>query len=61
MDYSRPGFPVLHPPEPAQTHVTESVMLSDHLVACRPLLPLLQSFLAPGSFPVISSSHVNFE
>ena len=31
---------------------TESVMPSDHLVLCRPLLLCLQSFPASGSFPV---------
>ena len=30
----------------------ESVMLSNHLILCRPLLLLLQSFLASGSFPI---------
>ena len=36
---STPGFPVLHYlPEFGQTHVTESVMPSNHLVLCCPLL-----------------------
>ena len=30
----------------------ESVMLSNHLILCRPRLLLLQSFLASGSFPI---------
>ena len=30
----------------------ESVMLSNHLILCHPLLLCLQSFPAPGSFPV---------
>ena len=45
MDCSTPGFPVLHHlPEFAQTHVTESVMPSNHLVLCRPLLLLPSIF-----------------
>ena len=36
----------------------ESVMASNHLILCRPLLLLPQSFPASGSFPVISSSHL---
>ena len=48
MDYSRPGFPVLHHlPEFPQTLFIESVMPSDHLVLCRPLL------LLPSIFPSI--------
>ena len=47
VDWSTPGFPVLHhPPEFAQTHVTESVMPSNHLILCGPLL--LQSSLFPS-------------
>ena len=45
MDCSTPGFPVHHQlPEPAQTHVhrvsdaIESVMPSNHLILCHPLL-----------------------
>ena len=49
MDYSTPGLPVCCQ--------LESVMPSNHLIPCRPfllllLLLLLQSFLAPGSFPM---------
>ena len=45
MDCSTPGFPVLlHFPELAQTHVNESVMPSNHLILCRPLLLLLSIF-----------------
>ena len=41
MDCSTPGFPVHHQlPELTQTHVTESVMPSNHLILCRPLLLL---------------------
>ena len=44
MDSSTPGFPVLHHlPELAQTHL----LLFNHLVFCRPLLPL------PSFFPSI--------
>ena len=45
---STPGFSVHHPlPELAQTHVCESVMPSNHLILCRPLL------LSPSIFPSI--------
>ena len=48
MDCSTQGFPVLyHLPEPAQTHVIESLMSSSHLVLCCPLL------LLPSIFPSI--------
>ena len=48
MDCSTPGFPVFHHlPELAQTHVVESVMPSDHLILCHPLL------LLPSIFPSI--------
>ena len=46
MDYSRPGFPVLHHlPEFAHTHVIESVMPSNHLILCHPRLLLPSIFL----------------
>ena len=48
MDYSMPGFPVHHQlPEFSQTHSTESVKPSSHLLLCRPLL------LLPSIFPNI--------
>ena len=48
MDYSIPGFPVLHClPELAQTHVIELVMPSNHLVLSHLLL------LLPSIFPGI--------
>ena len=48
MDCSTPGFPVHHQlPEFAQTHVHQSVMTSNHLILCRPLL------LPPSVFPTI--------
>jgi len=48
MDCSMPGFPVHHQhPEFAQTHVFKSVMPSNLLILCRPLL------LLPSIFPRI--------
>ena len=48
MDCSTPGFPVHHQLlELAQTHVHESVMPSNHLILCHPLL------LPPSIFPRI--------
>ena len=47
MNYSRPGLPVHHQlPESTQTHL-HSVMPSNHLILCRPLL------LLPSIFPSI--------
>ena len=47
MDCSMPGLPVHHQLlEFTQTHVPESVMPSNHLIFCRPLLP-------PSIFPSI--------
>ena len=48
MNCSMPGLPVHHQlPNFTQTHATESVMPSNHLILCRPLLPL------PSVFPSI--------
>ena len=48
MDYSTPGFPVLHYlQEFAQTHANESVMPSNHLILCCLFL------LLPSIFPSI--------
>ena len=48
MDCSTPGLPVHHQlPELTQTHVHESVMPSNHLILCHPLL------LPPSIFPSI--------
>ena len=48
MDCSMPGLPIHHQlPEFTQTHVHESVMPSNHLILCRPLIPL------PSIFPSI--------
>ena len=45
MDCNTPGFSILHHlPEVAQTHATESVMPSNHLILCHPLLFLLSIF-----------------
>ena len=53
MNCNTLDFPVLpHLPEPAHTHVTDSVMLSDYLILCHPLSSHLQSFPASGSFPM---------
>ena len=47
MNHSTPGLPVYHQlSESTQTHVIESVMPSNHLILCRPLL------LLPSIFPV---------
>ena len=46
MDYSLPGFPVHHQ-LPELTHVHQSVMPSNHLILCHPLL------LIPSIFPSI--------
>ena len=48
MNCSTPGLPVHYQlPESTQTHVIESVMPSNHLILCRPLL------LLPSIFPSI--------
>ena len=46
MNHSMPGLPVHHQlPEFTQTHTTESVIPSNHLILCRPLLLLPSIFL----------------
>jgi len=53
MDCSTPGLPVHHQlSELAQTHSIESVMPSNYLILCRPLLLLPSIFPASGSFPM---------
>ena len=48
MDHSMSGLPIHHQsPELAQTHVFQSVMPSNHLIFCHPLL------LLPSIFPSI--------
>ena len=45
MECSTPGFPVHHQlPEFIQTHVHQSLMPSNHLILCHPLLHLLSVF-----------------
>ena len=52
VDCSTPGFPILHHLLSLLKLMSiESVMPSNYLVLCCPLLPCLQSFLALGSFP----------
>ena len=51
VDCSTPGFPILHHLLSLLKLMSiESVMPSNYLVLCCPLLPCLQSFLALGSF-----------
>ena len=58
MKCSPPDFPVLHHlPEFAQTHVHESVMLSNHLILRHPLLLLPSIFSSIRVFYNESASH----
>ena len=59
MDCSIPGFTVLHQyPELVQTHVHgESVMPSNHLVLCHPLLLLSSTFPSMRVFSNKSALH----
>ena len=53
MDCSTPGLPVHHQlPELLKLMSIESVMASNHLILCHPLLLRLQSFPASGSLHV---------
>ena len=53
MDFSTPGFPVLHQlPELAQTMSIKSVRLYNHFIPIIPLSSSLQPFPASASFPV---------
>ena len=53
MDCSMPDFPVPYClPEFAQTHVHWSVMPSNHLVLCHPLILLPSIFPVSGYFPI---------
>ena len=53
IDYSMPGFPVLHClPELAQTHSIQRVMPSNRLILCRPPPPP-RLLLLPSIFPSI--------
>ena len=52
MDCNTPGFPVFHHLlELAQTHSTESVMPSNHLILCHRLLLFPSIFPKSGSIP----------
>ena len=58
MDCSTLGFPVLYyVPEFAQILSTKSVMPSNHLILCQPLLLLLSIFPSIRIFSKVSSSH----
>ena len=53
MDFSMPGFPVLHHlPKLLKLMLTESVMPSNHLILCHPLLLLPSIFTASESYPI---------
>ena len=62
MDCSTPGLPVLHClPELAQTHESiESVMPSNHLILCRPLLLLPSIFPSIRVFSNESALHITW-
>ena len=61
IDYSTSGFPVLHHlPEFAQTRVTESVMTSNHLILCPPLLLLPSIFPSIRVFSNESALHIRW-
>ena len=56
MDCSTPGFPVHHQLQSLLKLMSiKSVMPSNHLILCRSLLLLLQSFPASGSFSMSQS------
>ena len=59
MDGSMPGFPVYHQfPELTQTH--ESVMPSNHLILCHPLLSLPSIFPSIRVFSRESALHITW-
>ena len=61
MNHSTPGLPVHHQlPEFTQTHVLESVMPSNHLSLCRPLLLLPSIFPSIRVFSNESVSHIRW-
>ena len=61
MDCSMPGSSVLHCRlEFAQTHVHESVMLSNHLILCHPFLPLPSIFPNIKVFSNESALHIRW-
>ena len=61
MNCSRPGFPVHHQlPELTLTHVLASVMPSNHLILCGPLLLLPSIFLSIRVFSKESVLHIRW-
>ena len=61
MDCSAPGLPVLHHlPEFAQTHVHWSMMPSNHLILCCPLLLLSSIFPSIRIFSSESVLHIRW-
>ena len=57
MDCSMPGSSVLHYYQSLLKFMSiESIILSNHLILCHPLLLCLQSF--PASFPVFPGSYL---
>ena len=61
MDCSTPGLSVHHQlPELAQTHALESVMPSNHLILCRPLLLLPSIFPSIRVFSNESALHIRW-
>ena len=61
INRSTPGLPVHHQlPESTQTHVHESVMLSNHLILCRPLLLLPSVFPSIRVFSIESALHIRW-
>ena len=61
MDSSTPGFSVLHQlMDLAQTHVIESVMPSNHLILCHPLLLLPSIFPSNRVFSNESVLHISW-
>ena len=61
MDRSTPGLPIHHQlQESTQTHVTESVMPSNHLILCHPLLFLPSIFPSIRIFSNESVLHISW-
>ena len=61
MDCSTPGFPILHHlPEFSLTPVYETVMPSNHLIFCRPLLLLSSIFSSIRVFSNKSALHIGW-
>ena len=61
MNRSTPGLPVPHQlPESTQTHIIESVMPSNHLILCCPLLLLPSIFPSIRVFSNESAVHIRW-